>query len=97
MPAEEVYEVFALKYAERHERTRRESLIFADAHDAPHPIDYFIWVIRNQDRTVVVDTGFGQDEADARQRTLLREPRRARLGRGAASPKWPCSNPSRPG
>ena len=77
MPSEEVYEVFALKYAERKERTRRESFIFADLHDQPHPIDYFIWVIRSQARTIVVDTGFGQAEANARERTLLREPRQA--------------------
>ncbi len=82
MPSEDVYEVFALKYAERSERTRRESFIFADAHESPHPIDYFIWLIRNDARTIVVDTGFGHEEAAARDRRLLREPREALTSMG---------------
>jgi len=73
----DVYEVFALRYAERTERTRRESFIFADAHDGPHPIDYYIWVARSRDRTIVIDTGFDLAEAESRGRTLLREPREA--------------------
>ena len=57
MAENDVYEVFALRYAERLERTRRDSFIFADGHDSPHPIDYFLWVARSQSRTVVIDTG----------------------------------------
>ncbi len=77
MPEEDVYEVFALRYAERCNRTRRESFIFADAHEAPHPIDYFIWVARSRSRTIVIDTGFDRAEGEGRGRTLLREPREA--------------------
>lgn len=71
---EDVYEVFALRYAERSERTRRESFIFADAHDAPHPIDYFLWIARSRNRLFVIDTGFGREEAERRDRKLLRTP-----------------------
>ena len=85
MPEESVYEVFALRYAERHERTRRESFIFADAHDGPHPIDYYLWVARSPTRTIVVDTGFGPAEAERRGRTLLREPREALAALGLAA------------
>lgn len=77
MPERDVYEIFALRYAERSERTRRESFIFADAHDAPHPIDYFVWVARSGDRVLVIDTGFGHEEAAQRDRKLLRAPREA--------------------
>ena len=85
MQEESVYEVFALRYAERRKRTRRESFIFADAHDGPHPIDYYLWVARSQARTIVVDTGFGPAEAERRGRTLLREPREALAALGLAA------------
>ena len=77
MPDQDVYEVLAFKYAERTQRTRRESFIFADDHDAPHQIDYFVWVIRNDSRTIVVDTGFDGPEAERRGRSVLRTPREA--------------------
>lgn len=77
MTHQDVYEVLAFKYAERSERTRRESFIFTDDHDAPHQIDYFVWVIRNEARTIVVDTGFDGPEAARRGRSVLRTPREA--------------------
>jgi glyoxylase-like metal-dependent hydrolase (beta-lactamase superfamily II) len=77
MAENDVYEVFALRYAERLERTRRESFIFADAHDSPHPIDYFVWVARSQSRTVVIDTGFDHAESQLRDRKILRLPAEA--------------------
>ena len=54
----EIYEVLAVKYAERQNRIRAENFIMADDHNAPHPMDYFVWVVRNANRTIVVDTGF---------------------------------------
>ncbi len=77
MVENDVYEVFALRYAERLERTRRESFIFADAHDSPHPIDYFVWVARSRSRTLVIDTGFDQAESRLRDRKILRLPAEA--------------------
>jgi glyoxylase-like metal-dependent hydrolase (beta-lactamase superfamily II) len=85
VPEENVYEVFALRYAERRERMRRESFIFADAHDGPHPIDYFLWVARSRSHTIVVDTGFGPNEAARRGRTLLRVPSEALRALGLAA------------
>ena len=70
----DTYEILAIKYAERTDRKRVESFIAADDHDAPHPIDFFIWVIRNAQRTIVVDTGFSEADARERQRRLLRAP-----------------------
>ena len=61
MAHHETYDVFALRFGERPERKRHENFLeTVDAHDAPMPIDYFLWVIRNANRTVVVDTGFGR-------------------------------------
>jgi glyoxylase-like metal-dependent hydrolase (beta-lactamase superfamily II) len=71
------YEILAIKYAERTDRRRVESFIAADDHDAPHQIDFFLWVIRNEHRTIVVDTGFDEAEGQKRQRKLLRAPRQA--------------------
>ncbi len=73
----ETYEILAVKYAERMNRLRAESFIMADDHDAPHPIDYFVWVIRNANRTIVVDTGFDEIEGEKRGRTVLRRPAEA--------------------
>ena len=75
MPDTDVYEVFALRYGERTKRTRRESFLFDDRADEPHAIDFFIWVVRSQDRVLVIDTGFDPDEAGRRDRTFLHPPR----------------------
>ncbi|MBE7248430.1 MAG: N-acyl homoserine lactonase family protein [Actinomycetospora chiangmaiensis] len=72
------YEVIALRYA-THDRPASANLLYppepgADPHDGPMPIDYFVWVIRNDARTIVVDTGFDRPAAEAYGRTLLRHP-----------------------
>ena len=78
----ETYEILAVKYAERLNRTRSESFINADDHSSPHPMDYFVWVVRNANRTIVVDTGFDEAEADKRGRSILRSPAAALAGIG---------------
>jgi glyoxylase-like metal-dependent hydrolase (beta-lactamase superfamily II) len=65
------HRVYALKYAERDAR-RAEHFIGGDPHDAPMPMDYFVWAVVGDDATWVVDTGFGADDADRRRRRLLR-------------------------
>lgn len=71
------YEVFALRYATQANRKRGDNFIMADAHDLPMPIDYFIWAIRSAERTIVVDTGFDPEEAQRRDREILRRPAEA--------------------
>ena len=68
------YEVYAIKYAERGGR-RPEHFIGGDPHDGAMPMDYFIWLVRNDERLIVVDTGFDAAMAAKRKRTLVREPR----------------------
>jgi glyoxylase-like metal-dependent hydrolase (beta-lactamase superfamily II) len=70
----DTYEILALKYAEYTQRKRVESFIGGDDHDQPHPIDYFVWVIRNAQRTIVVDTGFDAVEGAKRGRRVIRAP-----------------------
>ncbi len=67
------YEVYAIKYATREAR-RQQHFIGGDPHDGPMAMDYFVWLIRNADRTIVVDTGFGAEVAAKRGRSLLRTP-----------------------
>jgi glyoxylase-like metal-dependent hydrolase (beta-lactamase superfamily II) len=73
----ETYEILAVKYAERMNRVRAESFVMADDHNAPHPMDYFVWVLRNSKRTIVVDTGFDEIEGQRRGRNVLRRPAKA--------------------
>jgi glyoxylase-like metal-dependent hydrolase (beta-lactamase superfamily II) len=67
MPAP--YEVYAIRYA-RHERTARANFIDGDEHDGPMPLDYFVWLIRGQAGTFVVDTGFDVEVAAQRGRQI---------------------------
>ena len=68
------YEVYALRYATSPERRRHENFIAKDPHDEIMPMDYFVWVIRNETHTVLVDTGFNEAGARARGRMFLRCP-----------------------
>lgn len=64
------YEVFAIKYAEL-AREARANFIDGDPHESSDmPLAYFVWVARNDKRTVVVDTGFGEPVARRRGRTI---------------------------
>jgi len=74
--SEDRYEVFAIRYGGMAARTRRENFMGLDPHESsPMPIDYYVWVIRNEARTIVVDTGFDHEEAGRRGRQLDRLPR----------------------
>jgi len=71
--ATEVWEIYALRYA-THARTARENFIQPpDPHDAPMPMDYFIWLLRGPEgREIVVDTGFTPEVGTGRGRRMVR-------------------------
>jgi glyoxylase-like metal-dependent hydrolase (beta-lactamase superfamily II) len=69
------YEVYAIKYAERTNVKRADNFVGGDPHDGPMPMDYYLWLIRDQQRVIVVDTGFDAKVAAKRKRTFVREPR----------------------
>lgn len=71
------WEVYSVKYADRNSRTRADSFIFDDNHDAPHEMDYFIWVLRRGEEVILVDTGYDTQEAKDRARPILMDPREA--------------------
>jgi len=68
------WEVYAVKYADRNARTRADSFIFDDNHDAPHPMDYFMWVLRRGAEVILVDTGYDDVEASPRARPIRLDP-----------------------
>jgi glyoxylase-like metal-dependent hydrolase (beta-lactamase superfamily II) len=68
------WEVHAVKYADRNARVRGDSFIFDDNHDAPHPMDYFMWLLRRKDEVILVDTGYDDAEARARGRPIRLDP-----------------------
>ena len=75
--APETYNVFALEYGRMERSSRDFYLRSPDPHEGPRPIAYYLWVIRNKTRTVVVDLGFDKRSGDARGRVMLREPMEA--------------------
>jgi len=68
------WQVHSIKYADRNARTRADSFIFDDNHDAPHAMDYFMWLLRKGDRVILVDTGYDDAEAAARGRPIRLDP-----------------------
>jgi glyoxylase-like metal-dependent hydrolase (beta-lactamase superfamily II) len=70
------YEVHAIRYA-HHDRARRDNFMFdapGDLHDGNEPLDFFIWLITGNNRTIVVDLGFDHAGAARRGRTITRLP-----------------------
>ncbi|OUS91374.1 N-acyl homoserine lactonase family protein [Rhodococcus sp. NCIMB 12038] len=72
----DTYEVIAVRYASR--RTLR-SQVYLNHHvygepDAPIGMDYYFWVLRNDARTIVVDTGYSNVGGHNRQRGHIIHP-----------------------
>jgi glyoxylase-like metal-dependent hydrolase (beta-lactamase superfamily II) len=68
----ETYEVVAVRYGTRQ---ARRSHVYLNYHlygepDGPIGMDYFFWVVRNDRRTIVVDTGFSEQGGSRRERTF---------------------------
>jgi glyoxylase-like metal-dependent hydrolase (beta-lactamase superfamily II) len=90
--AEAQYRVFALRYGSNQRRERAENLIYrgpGDEHDAPMPMDFFVWAIVGLDGraggTVLVDTGSGPATMTARGHDHLRAPAAALADIGIAA------------
>jgi glyoxylase-like metal-dependent hydrolase (beta-lactamase superfamily II) len=79
------WEIYAVKYAERNARIRADSFIDDPHHDVEHHMDYFIWVLRREGETILVDTGYEKSEADRRGRPISMDPREALKPLGIAA------------
>jgi glyoxylase-like metal-dependent hydrolase (beta-lactamase superfamily II) len=69
----DTYEVLIARYG--HRDTVRSD-VFLNYHlygrtDGPIGMDYFVWIVRNEERTVLVDTGFSRLGGERRSRTTL--------------------------
>jgi len=79
VPAEaggSVYEVLALRYATR-VSTRAQCFLGGERGgegDAPLRMDYFLWLLRCAERTIVIDTGFASSAGARRGRECLVDP-----------------------
>lgn len=67
------YEVFAIRYAWV-DKQRGTNFVSCDHYDRNMPMDYFVWLIRNGERLILVDTGFNEAAAHQRKRNFLRSP-----------------------
>lgn len=71
------FEVYAVRYATREARSGdhfQGGGSGYDPHDAPMPIDYFVWAAVSPEHTVIVDAGFTAEVAAKRGRNHLRCP-----------------------
>ena len=68
------WEVYAVKYADRNARVRGDSFIFDDDHDAPHAMDYYMWLLRRGQKVILVDTGYDKAEGQNRDRPIRLDP-----------------------
>lgn len=64
------YEVRAIKYA-RLLRRSPDNFLGGDSHDTDMPLYYYVWVISNAERSIVVDTGFNETMATKRGRQIV--------------------------
>lgn len=76
--ADVVYELFAIRYATNQRRTRGENFLPpVDAHDAPMPMDFFVWLAASADRLVLIDAGADEETCRTRGHDFLRCPTEA--------------------
>jgi len=68
------WRIYAVRYGELPGRPAGDVLKGADPHEQPFDMDYFVWALVSEGRTVVVDTGFGRESARRRGRIFRREP-----------------------
>lgn len=70
------YEIVIARYGMRTTVRSEVYLNYALYHEADGPaaLDYFVWIVRNPERTILVDTGFSVAGGEARKRTMLRHP-----------------------
>ncbi|WP_143199590.1 hypothetical protein [Bradyrhizobium sp. NAS80.1] len=71
MAHDDVYKVFAIRYGRSDQRSP-SNYIGGDSHDVAEPLDYYVWAVVNDQRTVIIDTGFDEKRGESRNRTIIR-------------------------
>ena len=65
------HRIYAVRYGHL-ERTSDGNFLGGDDHAHDMPLDYYVWVIKEKTRSIVVDTGFDSGQAASRGRALIR-------------------------
>jgi glyoxylase-like metal-dependent hydrolase (beta-lactamase superfamily II) len=60
------YQIYALRFGSVPGRRVHENFLRRDMHDGPMPLDFYVWIVRNAQRVVLVDTGFARRAAEQR-------------------------------
>lgn len=69
------HEIYAIRYATMTPRTPAMNYLAPDPHETTAAdLDYFVWLIRGAGGDILVDTGFNEAAAIARNRTLAINP-----------------------
>ena len=77
------YEILALRYAVFNDRLHFQNFIIPpDDHASIDPMDFYLFAIRGNGRTIVMDTGFSPESGARRGRTILRTPAQSLLDAG---------------
>lgn len=75
MSTPETYELYAIRYAHSPKRRRVDNLMHpTDPHDAPMPMDFYVWLAVGGGRNVLIDTGSGEWKCGERGHSFLRNP-----------------------
>lgn len=75
--AEKTYDVLALRFGTHADRPARDNFLVDEGQFTPGsdmPMDFYLWVVRDDRRVLLVDTGFPEEMARRRGRTLFRDP-----------------------
>ncbi|WHM37863.1 N-acyl homoserine lactonase family protein [Streptomyces sp. BPTC-684] len=83
-----VYEVLALRFGTHADRPARDNFLVDEGQFTPGsdmPMDFYLWVIRDDRHFLLVDTGFNEEMARRRGRTLFRSPVDALADLGVAA------------
>lgn len=69
-----MYDVYAIRYATFLDRKTYDNFAIRDMHDGAMPLDYFVWVARQGEKTILIDTGFNAEAGGRRNRKLTIAP-----------------------
>jgi hypothetical protein len=83
----DTYDILAIRYG-HNDRRAADNFIGGDSHDEAMPLAYYVWVIRNAARTVVVDTGFNATSAAHLQRTMVKPVKEGLEAVGVTPASW---------
>ncbi|MFF8031636.1 MULTISPECIES: N-acyl homoserine lactonase family protein [unclassified Streptomyces] len=82
------YEVLALRFGTHADRPARDNFLLDEGQfvrGSDMPMDFYLWVVRDDRHFLLVDTGFPEEMAVRRGRTLFRDPVDALADLGVAA------------